>query len=93
MTESRQVWAIRIAVVALTATVALTGCSRLTTPAGEASAPPASVPASASTTSPTSDAATLGNISADLAGADLANTEADSNASAGDQAAAQDDNG
>jgi hypothetical protein len=72
--------------------LALTGCSRLTGTAGEAST--LAPPAAATTSAPAvPDTATLGSISSDLGSAGTADTEAESNATAGDQAAAQDDNG
>jgi hypothetical protein len=93
MSGARATWTGSVVAVALTATLALTGCSRLGASAGETSAP--APPAAAITTSAPAapDAATLGSISSDLSSAGTANTEADSNASAGDRAAAQDDNG
>ena len=93
MTAARATWTASLVAVALTAALALTGCSRLGASAGETTVP---APPAASTTASApaaSDADTLGSISSDLGSAGTANTEADSNAAAGDRAAAQDDNG
>jgi hypothetical protein len=80
------------AAVALVLTAALTGCGRLATPAspgvvGSTSAAP--TPASSAPATP--GAATLDGISQDLNAAGTANAQADSNAQAGDQAAATGD--
>lgn len=78
-------------IIVVTVALTLAGCSRLGARGGDEStvAPPAAVSSTSATAVP--DAATLGEISSDLGAADTANTEAGSNASAGDQAAATSD--
>jgi predicted small lipoprotein YifL len=79
--------------LALTIALALTGCGKLGagavpdptlgSPSGAGSTPPSAPPAD--------DSATLDGISQDLDSTDTANTEAGSNADAGDQAGATGD--
>jgi hypothetical protein len=90
---ARAVGTAALLAVALIASLSLTGCSRLGATAGEVPTPaPPAVAATASSPA-VPGTATLGSISSDLDAAGTANTEAGSNSSAGDQAAAQDDNG
>lgn len=77
--------------------LALTGCSRLGAHGADVStvAPAAGTVASSAPSAPAAGSAsadaTLNSITADLGSASTANDEADSNASAGDQAAATND--
>ena len=77
-------------VLAVTAALALTGCGRLGAhgPSGSGGS---SGGTSASSVPATSDPAMLDGISQDLGAAGTANSEADSNAQAGDKAAATGD--
>ncbi len=92
------------AAVAVALALSLTGCgaldahasggSTVTTPAAATSAAPSSAaPRAAAASTATPSATTLADIASDLGAAGTANTEADSNAASGDQAAAQNDNG
>ena len=82
-----------VSALALALALALTGCGRL----GAAPAPGPSGAAGAGSTSTSAsspaadDSARLDGISQDLDSASTANTEADSNAAAGDQAGATGD--
>lgn len=85
-----------LSAVALTALLALTGCGKLAAQPGSGTAG-SSAAASTVTSAPTAtgsasdDSAALNGISQDLDSAGSANTEADSNAAAGDQAGATGD--
>lgn len=79
---------------AIALTVGLTGCGKLGAEATTGQV--GSIPNTGTTTTPTptaSEAATLGDISSDLDGASTADSEAESNATAGDRAAATGDDG
>ena len=78
--------------VALALLVALTGCGKLAAGQGAGTgAPPlgsaGAGPAATASTAPADDSSALDAISQDLDSASTANTEAGSNAAAGDQAA------
>lgn len=86
----------RVAVVtaaALALGLALTGCGRLGAQSGPAPADsPTTVTTSSAPASPAADdSATIAGITQDLDSADAANSDADSNSRAGDQAAASND--
>jgi predicted small lipoprotein YifL len=80
-----------VVVAALAITLALTGCGRLgaqLTPGSDASS---GAPSTSTLTPAADDSVALDGISQDLDAAGTANTEAGSNADAGDQAAATGD--
>lgn len=77
--------------LALTVTLALTGCGRLGAHAGSGSGSSSGLGGATASTPAADDSGTLDGISQDLDSAGSANTEAESNTQAGDQAAATGD--
>ena len=82
---------LRAVVPALALALALTGCGKLGTHAGSGSAASSGAGGATTSTPAVDDSAALDGISQDLDSATTANTEAGSNADAGDQAAAAGD--
>jgi hypothetical protein len=77
--------------LALALALALTGCGKLGTHAGSGSAASSGAGGATTSTPAVDDSAALDGISQDLDAAGTANTEAETNAQAGDQAAAAGD--
>ena len=80
-----------IPALALTLALSLTGCGKLAAVGGPASGGATGVASTPASAPAADDSAALDGISQDLDSADTANTEAGSNADAGDQAAAAGD--
>ena len=80
-----------IPALALTLALSLTGCGKLSAVGGPTSGGATGVASTPASAPAADDSAALDGISQDLDSADTANTEAGSNADAGDQAAAAGD--
>lgn len=80
-----------IPALALTVTLALTGCGKLGAHAGSGSDGSSGAPVTSTSAPAADDSAAINGISQDLDSAGAANTEAGSNADAGDQAGATGD--